>query len=120
MDGKVCLVTGPTSGIGKEVALELALLGAKLVLVGRSPEKCEQVRQEILAAGGQFPEVIICDMSSIKQVAQAAEKFLALDLSLHVLVNNAGLLNQHRIETEEGLEQAMAVNYFAAFQLTLS
>jgi len=120
IDGKVCMVTGPTSGIGQEVALELASLGAKLILVGRNPEKCEQLKQSILTAGGEAPEVIICDMGSMKQVAQAARQFLDLHLPLHILVNNAGLLNQRRIETDEGLEQAMAVNYFSAFQLTLS
>lgn len=59
IDGKVCMVTGPTSGIGREV-----------------------------------PEVILCDRGSMKQLAQAARKFLDLDLLLHNLVNNAGLLNQ--------------------------
>ncbi len=124
LDGKVCMVTGPTSGIGQEVAQELAERGAKLILVGRSSEKLERVKQMILEGGSdpghaQDPEIIICDFSSLAQVRDAAKQFLEMDLPLHVLVNNAGLLNQHRIETEEGLEQTMAVNYFSAFQLTL-
>lgn len=117
--GKNVLVTGPTSGIGRGTALALAEAGAKLILVARNPEKCEQVAHEIVAGGGEAPISIIADLSLLSEVERAADDFLATDLPLHMLINNAGLVNQRRKVTAEGLEQTMAVNYFAPFALTL-
>jgi NAD(P)-dependent dehydrogenase (short-subunit alcohol dehydrogenase family) len=105
LSGKNVLVTGPTSGIGRGTALELAKAGAKLILVAR--------------AGGQPPISIIADLSLLSEVERAADEFLATGLPLHILINNAGLVNQRRKVTREGLEQTMAVNYFAPFALTL-
>ena len=119
LSGKNVLVTGPTSGIGRGTALELAKAGAKLILVARNPDKCEQVAKEIENAGGQPPISIIADLSLLSEVERAADEFLATGLPLHILINNAGLVNQRRKVTSEGLEQTMAVNYFAPFALTL-
>lgn len=119
LSGKNVLVTGPTSGIGRGTALALGKAGAKLILVARNPEKCEQVASEIVAAGGGAPVSIIADLSLLSEVERAADEFLATDLPLHILINNAGLVNQRRKVTAEGLEQTMAVNYFAPFALTL-
>jgi NAD(P)-dependent dehydrogenase (short-subunit alcohol dehydrogenase family) len=119
LSGKNVLVTGPTSGIGRGTALALAEAGAKLILVARNPEKCQQVANEIVAAGGEAPISIIADLSLLSEVERAADDFLATDLPLHMLINNAGLVNQRRKVTAEGLEQTMAVNYFAPFALTL-
>jgi NAD(P)-dependent dehydrogenase (short-subunit alcohol dehydrogenase family) len=119
LSGKNVLVTGPTSGIGRGTALELAKAGAKLILVARNPDKCEQVAKEIENAGGQPPISIIADLSLLSEVERAADEFLATGLPLHILINNAGLVNQRRKVTPEGLEQTMAVNYFAPFALTL-
>lgn len=119
LSGKNVLVTGPTSGIGRGTALALAKAGAKLILVARNPEKCQQVANEIVAAGGEAPISIIADLSLLSEVERAADDFLATDLPLHMLINNAGLVNQRRKVTAEGLEQTMAVNYFAPFALTL-
>ena len=119
LSGKNVLVTGPTSGIGRGSALELAKAGAKLILVARNPNKCAQVAREIVDAGGKAPISIIADLSLLSEVERAADEFLATGLPLHVLINNAGLVNQRRKLTSEGLEQTMAVNYFAPFALTL-
>ena len=119
LSSKNALVTGPTSGIGRGTALALAKAGARLILVARSPEKCAHVAREIVEAGGQSPISIIADLSLLSEVERAANEFLATGLPLHILVNNAGLVNQRRKLTSEGLEQTMAVNYFAAFALTL-
>ncbi len=118
MDNKVCMITGPTSGVGQAVAMALAKLGATLVLVGRSLEKCQAVKQDILDIGGAEPIVIPCDLSSLAQVEKAAKAFLALDMPLHVLINNAGAVNRYRNETVDGLEETIAVSYFASFKLT--
>lgn len=119
LSGKNALVTGPTSGIGRGTALALAKSGAKLILVARNPDKCAQVARQILDAGGEAPISIIADLSLLSEVNHAAEEFLSTGLPLHILVNNAGLVNQRRNVTSEGLEQTMAVNHFAPFALTL-
>ncbi|MBW1907507.1 MAG: SDR family NAD(P)-dependent oxidoreductase, partial [Deltaproteobacteria bacterium] len=119
LSGKNVLITGPTSGIGRGTAVELAKAGAKLILVARNPSKCEQVAKEIVDAGGEAPVSIIADLSLLSEVERAANEFLATGLPLHILMNNAGLVNQRRRITAEGLEQTMAVNYFAPFALTL-
>ena len=119
LSGKNVLVTGPTSGIGRGTALALAEAGAKLILVARNPNKCEQVAKQIMDAGGEAPLSIIADLSLLSEVERAANEFLATGLPLHILINNAGLVNQRRKLTSEGLELTMAVNYFAPFALTL-
>ncbi len=118
MDNKVCMITGPTSGIGQGTAIELAKLGAKIVLVGRDTDKCERVKQDILRLGGLEPIVIQCDLSSLSEIERAANEFLALDSPLHVLMNNAGAINRSRSVTTDGLEETIAVSYFASFKLT--
>lgn len=119
LSGKNVLVTGPTSGIGRVTALALAEAGAKLILVARNPNKCEQVAKQIMDAGGEAPLSIIADLSLLSEVERAANEFLATGLPLHILMNNAGLVNQRRKMTSDGLELTMAVNYFAPFALTL-
>jgi len=119
MDGRVVVITGPTSGIGRVVALQLAARGAELILVGRSRSKCEAVRAEVRDAGGPPPHVVICDLSEGDQVDDAVGEILALDRPIHVLLNNAGLMSRPRVITGDGLELTMAVSYFSAFQLTL-
>jgi short-subunit dehydrogenase len=88
LSGKNVLVTGPTSGIGRGTALELAKAGAKLILVARNPDKCEQVAKEIENAGGQPPISIIADLSLLSEVERAADEFLATGLPLHILINS--------------------------------
>lgn len=117
--GRVCLVTGASDGHGRAVARELARRGAELVLLGRSPAKCERVREEIAREVGRPPEILLCDLASREQVDRAAEEYLASGRPLHVLVNNAGLVSQARQENAEGIELTFAVNYLAMYQLTL-
>lgn len=125
MAGRVCLVTGATDGHGRAVAGQLARRGAELVMLGRNPEKCRRVQAEIgaelAAAGspGKSPDILICDLSSRAEVERAASEYLASGRPLHVLVNNAGLVNLHRQESADGHELTFAVNHLALFQLTL-
>ena len=119
MTGKVCLVTGATSGHGRAVAKALARKGADLVLLGRNAEKCREVQDEIAADTGKTPEVLLCDLASREHIDRAADEFLARGGALHLLVNNAGLVNLERKENAEGLELTFAVNYLSMFQLTL-
>lgn len=119
MTGRSCLVTGASDGHGRAVAEALARAGADLVLLGRNPRKCEIAQREIAAAAGRKPDVLLCDLMNRKDVERAADAYLASGRPLHLLVNNAGLVNLHRKLNAEGLEQTFAVNYLSMFQLTL-
>ncbi len=119
MTGRVCLVTGATDGHGRAVADSLADAGAELVLLGRNPQKCERVQAEIAARTGRKPDILLCDLMNRSDVDRAADDYLESGRPLHLLVNNAGLVNLHRQVNAEGLEQTFAVNYLAMFQLTL-
>jgi NAD(P)-dependent dehydrogenase (short-subunit alcohol dehydrogenase family) len=120
MSGRVCLVTGASDGHGRAVARQLARRGADVVLLGRNPEKCQRVQDEIAAeSGGKRPQILLCDLSSRAEIDRAAAEFLASGRPLHVLVNNAGLVTLRRQESVDGHELTFAVNYLAMFQLTL-
>jgi NAD(P)-dependent dehydrogenase (short-subunit alcohol dehydrogenase family) len=119
MQGKTCLVTGATSGIGLVTATELARRGARVVLVGRSPAKCEAALARIRAeTGGSDVEVLQADLSSQRQVRDLARQFLERHARLDVLVNNAGGFWLRRQLTEDRLEMTVAVNHLAYFLLT--
>jgi NAD(P)-dependent dehydrogenase (short-subunit alcohol dehydrogenase family) len=119
LDGKRCLVTGATSGHGLAVARWLARLGGEVVLLGRSEERCQAAAREIGAETGRTPAVLLCDLSSRESIDQAAAEWLARELPLHVLCNNAGQVNLRRRTSRDGIELTLAVNYLACFQLTL-
>lgn len=120
MEGRVCLVTGSTSGIGKEIAAGLAGMGATVVLAGRSREKCEAAVQEIAARGVPASQLsyFVADLSSQESVRQLAKEFIDNYDRLHVLVNNAGVFVQKRELTADGIERTFAVNHLAPFLLT--
>jgi NAD(P)-dependent dehydrogenase (short-subunit alcohol dehydrogenase family) len=117
MQGKTCLVTGATSGIGLVTAVELARRGARVVLVGRDPAKCEAALTQIRAQGGEA-EALRADLSSQRQIRDLARQFLERHGRLDVLVNNAGGFWLGRQLTEDGLEMTFAVNHLAYFLLT--
>lgn len=119
MKGKVCVVTGASSGIGRVTALELAKLGATVAMVCRNPERGEAARDEIREESrSETVHLLIADLSSQKDIRRVAveigERFDRLD----VLVNNAGLALPHRMLTEDGIEMVFAVNHIAYFLLT--
>lgn len=119
MDGRVCLVTGGTDGIGLETARALALMGASVVIVGRNAEKGARVVIEIASTTGSTQvEFMKADLSLMKDVRALAELFKQQHDRLHVLVNNAGGVFQQRQETAEGLEMTFALNHINYFLLT--
>lgn len=119
MRGKVCLVTGATSGIGKVAALELATKGAHVIIVGRSPDRCEATLAEIEAAtGSNSLDYLVADLSVFSAVKTMAKEFNNRYTKLHVLVNNAGAIYMRRSNTIEGLESTWALNHFGYFWLT--
>ena len=118
MLGKHVAITGPTAGIGRHTALELAARGAQLTLFCRNEQKADALQQDIVAVSGTSPRVIIMDMADLSSVRRAAGEFMALDSPLDVLLNNAGVINTTRRETVDGFEETLAVNHFAPFLLT--
>lgn len=119
LQGKVCLITGATSGIGAVAARELARLGAQVVLVGRDPGKCQAaVRQIQTETGNPAVEALRAELSSQQEVRHLARQFRDRHARLDVLVNNAGGLWMKRQLTADGLEMTFAVNHLAYFLLT--
>jgi len=119
MNGKICLVTGATNGIGKATALALAQMGATVVIVGRNLAKSAAVVSEIkYISGNDAVEALIADLSIMAQVRHVAEQFKAKYQQLHVLVNNAGGTFFKRQVTAEGFEKTFALNHLNSFLLT--
>jgi NAD(P)-dependent dehydrogenase (short-subunit alcohol dehydrogenase family) len=119
MQGKICLVTGATSGIGKVTVLGLAQMGATVVMVGRDREKGEAVQNEIKTKSrNEAVDLLLADLSSQESIRQLAENLLERYTKLHVLINNAGMVSLTRRETVDGLEVTFAVNQLAPFLLT--
>ena len=119
MSGRTCMITGASSGIGRATALDLARMGADLVLVCRDRGRADQTVAEIRAtAGSRNVDVMLADLSSQQAIRQLARDYLATERPLHVLVNNAGVVNLHRTLTVDGIETVFAVNHLAYFLLT--
>jgi NAD(P)-dependent dehydrogenase (short-subunit alcohol dehydrogenase family) len=117
MKGKVCVVTGASSGIGKATATALARLGATVVLVGRDRGRTEAAAAEIGPVNGPPPRAEIADLASLEQVRGLAERLSALE-RIDVLINNAGLVLGERQVTADGFEHVLALNHLAPFLLT--
>ncbi len=119
MAGKTCLVTGATAGIGRQVALELAHMGADVVLAGRSQAKCDATASEIREESrNPAVEYLVADLSSQEQVRRLAEEFKDRRQRLDVLVNNAGALFMSRQKSADGIEMTFALNHLSNFLLT--
>jgi retinol dehydrogenase 12 len=117
MEGKVCVVTGATSGIGKAAATALARLGATVVLVGRDRGRIEATAADIGSVSAAPPQTQIADLASMEQVRGLAERLAGLE-RIDVLINNAGLMVRERRITPDGFEHVFAVNHLAPFLLT--
>src|SRR6266567_4342809 len=121
MQGKICMVTGANSGIGKATALALAQMGATVVMVCRDRARGEQARSEITTKSkNNAVDLLQADLSSQQSIRQLVEHFQHHYTHLHVLINNAGAgaAFTGRRETVDGLEMTFAVNYLAPFLLT--
>jgi NAD(P)-dependent dehydrogenase (short-subunit alcohol dehydrogenase family) len=119
MKDKVCIVTGSNSGIGKETALGLAEMGARVVMVVRNRERGEKARAEIVnqTVSGSV-DLLICDLSLMDSIRHFAGEFKSKYNRLDVLINNAGADFRNREVTAEGFERTFAVNYLGPFLLT--
>src|SRR5207248_11411963 len=121
MQGKICMVTGANSGIGKATVLALAQMGATVVMVCRDRARGEEARSEITTKSrNNAVDLLLADLSSQQSIRQLVENFQQHYTHLHVLINNAGAGAAFtcRRETVDGLEMTFAVNYLAPFLLT--
>ena len=119
MNEKRFLITGATNGIGKSAALELAKMGAEVIIVGRNEQKTRRVLDELkTSSGSDRLDMLIADLSSIEQIRKAADEFRARYERLDVLLNNAGAIFPKYQETADGLEMTFALNHISYFLLT--
>jgi NAD(P)-dependent dehydrogenase (short-subunit alcohol dehydrogenase family) len=119
MAGKVCLITGATSGIGRETAQALARQGAAVVIVGRDKAKAERTAAQIKKeSGNPNVEYLLADLSIQAEVRRLAGEFLSRYDRLDVLVNNAGAIFLRRKESRDGIEMTFALNHLNYFLLT--
>jgi NAD(P)-dependent dehydrogenase (short-subunit alcohol dehydrogenase family) len=119
MRDKVCLVTGATAGIGLVTARELARKGARVILVGRSNQRCSRAADEIRAqAGTSSVQWLVADLSSQAEIRRLSDRVRELSPRLDVLVNNAGGIFLKREESADGIEMTLALNHLSYFLLT--
>ena len=119
MNERLCLITGANSGIGKEAAIGLSRMGARVVIVCRDQSRGEAALNDIKERSrNQSADLMICDLSSQLSIRQLATDFLHKYQDLHILINSAGLYLPRRTLTEDGIETQFAVNYLAPFLLT--
>ncbi|MFX1375724.1 MAG: SDR family oxidoreductase [Promethearchaeota archaeon] len=118
MKGRICMITGANSGIGKATAIGLAKMGATIVMVCRNKERGERALKDIKKKSeSESIDLLLADLSSQKAIYQFVKDFKEKYKCLHVLINNAGVnLSKHTL-TEDGIETTMAINYFAPFLL---
>ena len=120
MQDKICLITGANAGIGQQTALELAQMGATVVIVARDPQRGEAARAAIAATtGNPRVELLQADFASPPSIHAMATSFAARYDRLDVLVNNAGVYLTGRETTADGLERTFAVNHLGYFMTTL-
>lgn len=119
MSGKVCMVTGATSGIGKETARELARMAATVVVVSRDPERCAAVVEEFRKeTDNQKVDYLVADLSSQSEIHRLVSDFQHRYDRLDVLVNNAGGFFMRRQLSVDGIEMTLALNHLNYFLLT--
>jgi len=119
MKGKTCLITGATSGIGKETALALARMGAAIVFTARDENRGKAAKKELVdQSGNNDIDYVFCDLSSLQSVKECSQIFRSSHSRLDVLINNAGIWEKERKLSKDGIELTFAVNHLAHFLLT--
>ncbi|CAH2094885.1 unnamed protein product [Euphydryas editha] len=118
-EGKTVIVTGATSGIGKEASWEFAKRGAKVFMACRNMAKCEEVRREIvLETHNKYVYCRPCNLASADSIRSFVERFKSEEPHLDILVNNAGVMETPKGVTRDGFETQLGINHFGHFLLT--
>lgn len=119
MESKIILITGANSGIGKATATALAEMGAHVVMVSRDLVTGEKARQEVIRVSKNNQiDLMQCDLASMASIRKFASDFIAKYPRLDVLINNAGIFTDKRMETADGFEYQIGVNHLGHFLLT--
>lgn len=119
MQGKTVVITGGNAGIGKEAAVGLAKLGARVIITSRNEQRGQTARQEIVDRSGNTDIVVMTlDLASFRSIRFFASELQDRVDRLDVLVNNAGLILRRRTVTEEGFEATFGINHLGHFLLT--
>jgi NAD(P)-dependent dehydrogenase (short-subunit alcohol dehydrogenase family) len=118
MDGKICVVTGATSGVGYVAAKHLAQGGAHIVIVCRNAAKACRVQDDLADQYGAKVDFFIADFDRLSEVSRTAKEIAAKYPKIHVLINNAGLFNKRRRLTPDGNEEVFQVIHLASFLIS--
>lgn len=119
LDGKTCLVTGATNGVGLETAVGLAKLGGTVVMTARNEAKGKGSLADVISrSGSESVDLMMADFASMASIRKFAEEFKKKYDRLEVVVNNAGAVNMSRSVTEDGFETTFGVNHLGYFLLT--
>jgi NAD(P)-dependent dehydrogenase (short-subunit alcohol dehydrogenase family) len=120
MSLKTTVITGATSGIGKETALALAKKDHALYLLVRNMDKGEELKKEITAkTGNKKIHLVKCDIADLQSVRHAADELKAKDIAINVLINNAGGMFDKKELSRDGYEMTFATNHLGHFALTM-
>ncbi|MET0565531.1 MAG: SDR family NAD(P)-dependent oxidoreductase [Acidimicrobiia bacterium] len=114
MTAKTVVVTGANGGLGLETSRQLATLGARVIMVGRSEQKLREARETVDGAAS----IMVADLGLMAEVRDVGERILKSEPRVDVLVNNVGVLLPRREITTEGLEKTLATNLAGHFLLT--
>jgi NAD(P)-dependent dehydrogenase (short-subunit alcohol dehydrogenase family) len=118
LTGRQALVTGATSGLGYETALELLRHGADVIVAARNPEKAARTAETLTQKGGRAPTVLELDLADLASVQRAAEEVGARYDRLDLLINNAGVMAPPYRQTVDGFELQVGTNHLGHFALT--
>jgi retinol dehydrogenase-13 len=118
LDGKVCVISGTTSGVGYEAAKQLAHGGAHLVMICRNKEKAIKVQEELKRGFGAQVDIFLADFKKLYDVRIVADKISSKYPRIHILINNAGVFNKRRQLTPDGNEMVFGIIHLASFLLT--
>jgi len=117
--GKVCVITGANTGIGKETARDLARRGARIIMLCRDLDKARLAAEEINKETGSTVGVFQLDLASLDSVRNTAATLKEAEPKIHILINNAGVMMCPRWETKDGFEMQLGTNHLGHFLLTL-
>jgi len=116
---KIVLITGSTDGIGKQTAVDLADMGAKVIVHGRNESKAKETIKEVFEiTGNNKLDIIAADLSSLNQIREMADEIKNRFGKIDVLINNAGIFKTTQDLCEDGFEMTFAINHLSYFLLT--
>ncbi|MGW6195103.1 oxidoreductase [Kribbella sp. NPDC055110] len=118
LTGRLALVTGATSGLGYETALELLRHGADVLVAARNPEKAARAAETLTQKGGRAPTVLELDLADLASVERAADEVVKSYDRLDLLINNAGVMAPPYRQTIDGFELQLGTNHLGHFALT--